>query len=74
MVTKDDDENVSLTNKINADLREKMNRTQNTDASTPDFAEDVDYLKDYKKTGHFSWIWLVLILLAAAALVVIVLL
>ncbi|MBQ6396127.1 hypothetical protein IJH89_00910 [Candidatus Saccharibacteria bacterium] len=71
-MTKEDDENVALTNRINADLREKVARTQGL-TDEPDL-EDADYLQEYEKTGRFSWVWFVLIGLAIASLVFIVLL
>lgn len=74
LVSKDDDDNIALTNKINADLREKMARTQSPENETPDFAADPEYLKEYEKTSKFSWIWFVLIALAIASLVFIILL
>ena len=40
MVTKDEDDNKVLTEKINADLREKVQRTQMADGEDPDFIED----------------------------------
>ena len=74
LVTKDEDDNVALTEKINADLREKISRAQETDDESPDFGEPSEYLENYEKTGHFSWLWFVLIGLALIALVFIILL
>ncbi|MBQ7802929.1 hypothetical protein IJ380_03705 [Candidatus Saccharibacteria bacterium] len=74
MVTKEEDKNAELTRKINADLREKVSRTQSAEGDTPDFAEDAEYMKDFEKTGKFSWIWFVLIALALVSLVFIILL
>ena len=72
MLNKQDD-NEELTNRINADLRRKMAET-NTDDYTTDFATDVEYLKETKSTGKFSWIWIVLSVLALASLVFIIIL
>lgn len=72
LVTKEDDDNIELTNKINADLREKMSRTQNPDEEDPNLA-DAEYLEDYRPTGRFTWIWIVLIALAVASVIYIVL-
>ncbi|MBQ3275048.1 hypothetical protein IJH46_01340 [Candidatus Saccharibacteria bacterium] len=74
MVTKDEDDNVELTRKINSDLRERVQKTQNVDGNSEEFNEDSEYLKDYEKTGKFSWIWFVLIALALVSLVFIILL
>ena len=74
MVTKDEDDNVALSRKINADLREKMERTQKADGEDPDFIADSEYFEQYEKTGRFSWIWFVLVALALVSLVFIVLL
>lgn len=61
-----------LTRRINADLREKAIATSDiADGSDVDLAEDAEYLKDLKKTGRFSWVWIVLIVLAILALIVI---
>ncbi len=72
VVTKEKDNNVELTNRINADLREKMSKVQNIDDDETDFVEDPDYLKEYRKTNRFAWVWIVLIALAIASLVFII--
>ncbi|MBQ3261351.1 hypothetical protein IJH29_01705 [Candidatus Saccharibacteria bacterium] len=74
IVTKDEDDNVALSEKINADLREKMSRTQNNQNDTPDFGEPSEYLENYTKTNRFTWVWFVLIILALIALVFFILL
>lgn len=73
IVTKTDDDNVELTNKINADLRAKVSETQQLDSADPEF-EKADYLEGYKETGKFSWVWFILIGLAVASLIFIILL
>lgn len=67
------EEQDELTRRINADLRAKaMENTEiEKDGSDVDLAEDAEYLKDLKKTGRFSWIWIVLVILAVISLVVI---
>ena len=62
-----------LTRRINADLRAKAVESADVekDGSDVDLAEDAEYLKDLKKTGRFSWIWIVLVVLAVLSLVVI---
>ena len=67
------EEQDELTRRINADLRAKaMENTEiEKDGSDVDLAEDAEYLQDLKKTGRFSWIWIVLVILAVISLVVI---
>lgn len=72
LVTKED-ENNKLTERINSDLRGKIQTTSNPDAEAKDFAESSEYLKDMAKTSRFSWVWIVLVVLAAISLVVIAL-
>ncbi len=75
MATKEEDNNADLTNQINADLREKLARTQSVEGEEGDVDySEADYLKEYNKTGRFGWIWLILIALAVASLVFIMLL
>lgn len=71
IVNKEDDKNDALTARINADLREKIQTTNNPEAD-PDLVEDTDYVKEFKKTGHFGWVWIVLIVLAILSLISIV--
>ena len=74
IVTKDEDDNRALSRRINADLKEKVERTQKADGEDPDFIADSEYFEQYEKTGRFGWIWFILIILAAASLVFIILL
>ena len=69
IVSKNNDENSRLNQRITADLRERANKT--TLGEDPDLVEDSDYTKDLKKTGKYTWVWIVLIILAIIALVVI---
>ena len=71
VVSKNDDEHTKLNERISADLRERANKT--TLGEDPDLVEDSDYAKDLKKTGRYSWIWVVLVVLAVISLVVIAL-
>lgn len=83
IVNKEDDKNDELSRRINADLRTKMYGNSKDDDEDdgsglagrhdPDFAEDVEYMKDLKTTGRFGWVWIVLILLAIASIVSIIL-
>ncbi len=72
IVTKDEDKNTQLTERINADLRERAQKSSLSEGD-PDFVNDAEYLKELKSTGRFSWIWFVLIALAVASLIFIVL-
>lgn len=73
IVNKQND-NDEITRRINEDLRAKALETITIDegASSPDLAEDAEYLKDLKKTGRFGWVWLVLIGLAALSVISII--
>lgn len=72
IVTKDEDTNAELAERINADLRERMTRTATVEGD-PDYLENSEYLKELKSTGRFSWIWFILIALAIASVIFIVL-
>ena len=71
IVSKNNEENSKLNERIAADLRERASKT--TLGEDPDLAEDSDYVKDLKKTGRYSWIWIVLVILAIISIVVIAL-
>ncbi len=75
MILNKKEEEDELSKQIRADLREKSEETSNSTkkstAKTPDFAEDSEYLKDFKETGRFSWIWIVIfVILIIVGLVV----
>lgn len=74
MVTKDEDDNAELTERIQADLREKVQKTQKADGEDPDFIADSEYFEQFEKTGRFSWVWFILVALALVSLVFIILL
>ena len=67
LVSKEEDKNVKLQERINADLRNRVQSSRLND--DPDFAKDTNYTKNLKKTGRFTWVWFVLIALAAASLI-----
>lgn len=69
ILVQDNGERSKLQDRITADLREKSRRTSRQD--DVDLVEDSEYAKDLKKTGRFSWFWLVLVFLAVASLIVI---
>ena len=71
MMTKEDDKNVDLTRRIDADLREKIDATSRSTAEDPDFTEDSEYVKDFKKTGKFAWIWVLVGIVAVVALIIV---
>lgn len=71
IVSKDNDENSRLNQRITADLRERAKKTSL--GEDPDLVEDSDYAKDLKKTGKYTWVWIVLVILAIISLVCIVL-
>jgi len=71
IVNKENDQNDELSRRINADLQSKLSGNARIEGDEPDLAEDVEYLKDLKKTGRFSWIWIVLIVLAIFSLILI---
>ena len=81
IVTKDLEQNSDLTERINANLRARAEENSAGGGAKrkvhkgddPDLVEDSDYTRDLKKTGKFSWIWIVLIVLAIISLVVIAL-
>ena len=72
MVTKDNQERDELTRRINADLREKMNKTSKVtdDKKDPDFVEDSDYTRDLKKTGKYGWVFIFLIMAILLGLII----
>lgn len=70
IVNKENIKNDDLSRRIDADLRAKMKGSVGViDGETPDFVDESDYIEDYKKTGRFSWVWIVLIVLAIISLV-----
>lgn len=70
IVSKNNEENSRLNQRITADLRE---RAKVSAADDPDLVEDSDYAKDLKKGSKYGWVWAVLIILAMISVVVIVL-
>lgn len=69
MMSKDMDRNSELNKRISADLRA---RAQSAEREDPDYVDDSAYVKDTKKTGKFTWVWIVLIILAIISLVCII--
>jgi hypothetical protein len=69
MVNKETSRRTELTGRIAADLRTRARQDSNDD---PDLVEDSDYVRNYNKTGKFSWVWAVLIIFALISAVLIV--
>lgn len=69
MMTKDQDRNSELNDRITADLRA---RAQSSSRQDPDYVDDSAYIKDTKKTGKFTWVWIVLVALALISLICII--
>jgi len=75
IVNKNNQQDNELSRRIDADLREKALKSSGViggDEETPDFAEDSEYVQDFKKTGRFGWVWVVLIILAIISVISIV--
>lgn len=62
--------NDELSKRINADLHVKA--VQDAEKNDVDLAEDAEYMKDFKKTSKFGWIWVVLIVLAVLSVISII--
>ena len=74
IVNKNNQQDNELSRRIDADLREKALKDSGVvgDTETPDFAEDTEYVRDFKKTSRFGWVWVVLIILAIISIISIV--
>lgn len=68
MVTNDTDRNSRLNQRISADLRARAQSSRDD----IDGVEDSAYIKDTRKTGKFTWVWIVLIVLAIISLACII--
>lgn len=71
IVNKENEQNDELSQRINADLRERAMTTSEIE-NDPDYVDDAEYVKDFQKTGRFGWVWIVLIVLAILSLISIV--
>lgn len=69
MVSKDQDRNSELNRRISADLHARM---QSSERKTPDLEDDSAYIEGTKKTGKFTWVWIVLVILAVLSLLCII--
>lgn len=70
IVSKNNDKNSRLNQRITADLRERAKAEAM--ANDPDLVEDSDYTKDLKKTGKYTWVWIVLVVLAIISMIIII--
>lgn len=68
LVEKDEERN-KLSERINADLRERLESTSKQEDY--DGVMDSEYLRNMKKTSGSLWFWAILVVLAIAALIVI---
>ena len=65
VIVNKENQNDELSRRISADLKTKMEESSKDEKrEDPDFVEDSDYAKDFKKTGKFSWVILVLTVVA----------
>lgn len=70
IVNKENIKNDELSRRIDADLRTKMaGSSEIIEGETPDLVDDSEYMKNFKKTSKFGWVWIVLILLAILSLI-----
>lgn len=76
IVNKENDKNSELTQRINADLRERAERKSGSSGGAkirrdedPDFIEGAEYMRDLKKTGKFGWVWIMLVAIGLVILI-----
>lgn len=70
MMTKDIKENSELNRRISSDLRARAVNSNIYDDDDPE--EEVPESQERKKTGRFTWVWIILIVLAIISLICIV--
>ena len=70
IANQNEDERSALRDRISAELREKSMRTQKLEDS-PDLVEDSKYIKGFKETGRYAWIWALATVVAVVILVAI---
>lgn len=62
-------EDSELDRRISADLRSRVQSSVDHDY---DEVDDSAYVKGTKKTGRFTWVWIILIILAIISLICII--
>lgn len=73
IVNKENTNQNELSRRIDADLKARQMAAAEIEGNPdPDLAEDSEYVRNMKKTGRFSWVWLVLIVLAILSVISIV--
>ena len=65
-VSKDLENSSELNRRISSDLRARTVSMERR--NDPDFEDDSAYIEETKKTGKFTWVWIILIILAAISL------
>ena len=70
IVNQNEHERSALRDRITAELREKTIRTQKLENDT-DLVEDSKYVKGFKETGRYAWIWALAVVFAVVLLVAI---
>ena len=66
MVSKDLENSSELNRRISSDLRARTVSMERR--NDPDFEDDSAYIEETKKTGKFTWVWIILIILAVISL------
>lgn len=66
MVSKDLENSSELNRRISSDLRARTVSMERR--NDPDFEDNSAYIEETKKTGKFTWVWIILIILAAISL------
>ncbi len=69
MLSKDQGRDSELNKRISSDLRQRL---QSSERGVTDFGEDHTYVEGTKKTGRFTWVWIILIILAILSLLCII--
>ena len=70
VIVNKEEQNDELSRRINADLRAKMEESSlDENREDPDFVEDSDYVKEYKKTSKYTWVFLILLVIAIVVVV-----
>lgn len=68
IVTKDNNNDSQLNQRITAELRQRVQGNSDS-SSSPDFANESEYMRDLQKTNRFSWVWIALVALALVSLI-----